>query len=282
MQRSDAPKRRNTPEELAEKERKRAIIAAAMERARLQGSSSTPPAQRRTMNAAKRHDIFSRFRAANPHPTTELEYTHAVRTADRRAAVGPGHRRRRQQGHAQAVPGGQHAGRDPGAGRRRTEALHPDHRPVPHQGEERDRHLPDPDRTARRRSAARPREALEALPGVGRKTANVVLNTAFGEPTIAVDTHIFRVSNRTGIAPGKNVDVVEQKLLKFVPQGIPARRPPLADPARPLHLHRAQAAMLELHDRRPVRIQGQDARARSALSWLPVPGPAAPPLGAPR
>jgi endonuclease-3 len=60
------------------------------------------------------------------------------------------------------------------------------------------------------------REALEALPGVGRKTANVILNVAFGHPTIAVDTHIFRVSNRTGIAPGKNVLVVEKKLLKFV------------------------------------------------------------------
>ncbi|UCM60129.1 endonuclease III [Aeromonas hydrophila] len=61
------------------------------------------------------------------------------------------------------------------------------------------------------------REALEALPGVGRKTANVVLNTAFGWPTIAVDTHIFRVSNRTGFAVGKNVDQVEEKLLKVVP-----------------------------------------------------------------
>jgi endonuclease-3 len=60
------------------------------------------------------------------------------------------------------------------------------------------------------------REALEALPGVGRKTANVILNVAFGHPTIAVDTHIFRVSNRTGIAPGKDVLVVEKKLLKFV------------------------------------------------------------------
>jgi endonuclease-3 len=63
----------------------------------------------------------------------------------------------------------------------------------------------------------RDRAALEALPGVGRKTANVILNTAFGQPTIAVDTHIFRVSNRTGIAPGKNVVEVEKKLLKFVP-----------------------------------------------------------------
>jgi endonuclease-3 len=61
------------------------------------------------------------------------------------------------------------------------------------------------------------RAALEALPGVGRKTANVVLNTAFGHPTIAVDTHIFRVSNRTGIAPGKNVAEVEQRLLRLVP-----------------------------------------------------------------
>jgi endonuclease-3 len=62
------------------------------------------------------------------------------------------------------------------------------------------------------------REALEALPGVGRKTANVVLNTAFGWPTIAVDTHIYRVSNRTKLAMGKTVDDVEQKLLKVVPK----------------------------------------------------------------
>jgi endonuclease-3 len=63
----------------------------------------------------------------------------------------------------------------------------------------------------------RDREALEALPGVGRKTANVVLNTAFGEHTIAVDTHIFRVANRTGLAPGANVRKVEDKLLKVTP-----------------------------------------------------------------
>ena len=62
------------------------------------------------------------------------------------------------------------------------------------------------------------REALEALPGVGRKTANVVLNTAFGEPTMAVDTHIFRVANRIGLAPGKTVRAVEDKLVKFVPE----------------------------------------------------------------
>ena len=63
----------------------------------------------------------------------------------------------------------------------------------------------------------RTRESLEALPGVGRKTANVVLNTAFGEPTMAVDTHIFRISNRTRFAPGKNVLQVEKKLLKVIP-----------------------------------------------------------------
>ncbi len=63
----------------------------------------------------------------------------------------------------------------------------------------------------------RQRAALEALPGVGRKTANVVLNIAFGEPTIAVDTHIFRVSNRTGLAPGKDVRAVEDRLMKVVP-----------------------------------------------------------------
>ncbi len=64
----------------------------------------------------------------------------------------------------------------------------------------------------------RSREALQALPGVGRKTANVVLNVAFGEPTMAVDTHIFRVSNRTGLAPGRNVDEVEMRLLERVPE----------------------------------------------------------------
>ena len=63
----------------------------------------------------------------------------------------------------------------------------------------------------------RTREALEALPGVGRKTANVMLNTAFGEPTIAVDTHIFRVANRTGLAPGRDVRAVEDKLEKTIP-----------------------------------------------------------------
>lgn len=89
------------------------------------------------------------------------------------------------------------------------------------------------------------REALEALPGVGRKTANVVLNIAFGEPTIAVDTHIFRLGNRTGLAPGKDVLAVEQKLLKVVPR-IPPACAPLADPAWLLYLQGASAGVLAL------------------------------------
>ena len=68
------------------------------------------------------------------------------------------------------------------------------------------------------RLVPRTREALQALPGVGRKTANVVLNVAFGEPTMAVDTHIFRVANRTGLAPGKAPEAVEQQLLTRIPQ----------------------------------------------------------------
>lgn len=97
------------------------------------------------------------------------------------------------------------------------------------------------------------RAALEALPGVGRKTANVVLNTAFGWATIAVDTHIFRVCNRTHFAPGKNVDQVEEAV-EGGARRIQGRLPPLADPARPLYLHRAQTALWLLHYRRPVRV----------------------------
>ena len=104
----------------------------------------------------------------------------------------------------------------------------------------------------------RDRDALQALPGVGRKTANVVLNTAFGEPTIAVDTHIFRVSNRTKIAPGKTPRQVEDKLLTLGTRRFQARRPPLAHSARPLRLHRPASALRGVRDRGPVRVQGED------------------------
>ena len=102
------------------------------------------------------------------------------------------------------------------------------------------------------------REELEALPGVGRKTANVVLNIAFGEPTIAVDTHIFRVGNRTGLAPGKNPFEVEQNSIEVVPGRVQAARASLADPARALYLRRAQALVREMHHRRSVQMAGED------------------------
>jgi endonuclease III-like uncharacterized protein len=104
--------------------------------------------------------------------------------------------------------------------------------------------------------ARRPRCA-GGIAGVGRKTANVVLNVAFGEPTIAVDTHIFRVSNRTGLAPGKNVLEVELSLEKRVPEKYKPC-PSLADPAWPLHLRGAQAFMSHLHGARSVPVQRQD------------------------
>ena len=116
----------------------------------------------------------------------------------------------------------------------------------------------------------RDREALEALPGVGRKTANVVLNVAFGEPTIAVDTHIFRVGNRTNMAPGLTPFEVELNLNAGRAGQIQAARAPLADPARPLHLHRAQAAVREVHHQRPVPLAGEDRRlSRHARGLVP-------------
>ena len=109
-----------------------------------------------------------------------------------------------------------------------------------------------------------PAKSCEALPGVGRKTANVVLNTAFGEETFAVDTHVFRVCNRTGLAPGKTVDEVEAKLEKIVPQ--PFRR----DAHHWLILHGRYTCkarlpgMLALPGDRPLPLQAQDAAARRA------------------
>ena len=104
----------------------------------------------------------------------------------------------------------------------------------------------------------RERAALEALPGVGRKTANVVLNTAFGEPTMAVDTHIFRVANRTRIATGKNVRDVEDRLVRFIPREFLKERPPLVDPARSLYVCGAHAALRRVCHRGPVRVPQQD------------------------
>jgi endonuclease III len=168
------------------------------------------------MNNLKRHEIFSRFQRANPHPTTELEYTTpfelliAVILSAQATDVSVNKAMRKlfpvantpAQIHALGVDGLIPYIQTIGLYRTKAKNVIETCRMLVelHGGE-----------------VPRNREALEALPGVGRKTANVILNTAFGEIAIAVDTHIFRVSNRTGIAPGKDVDEVEKKLMKFVP-----------------------------------------------------------------
>lgn len=168
------------------------------------------------MNPEKRREIFARLKAANPHPTTELEYTTpfelliAVILSAQATDVSV-NKATRQLYPVASTPAAIYAlgveGLIPyvqtiGLYRNKAKNVIETCRILleQHGGE-----------------VPRDREALQALPGVGRKTANVVLNTAFCVPAMAVDTHIFRVSNRTGIAPGKNVDIVEQKLMKFVP-----------------------------------------------------------------
>ncbi len=168
------------------------------------------------MNPEKRRQIFERLKTANPHPTTELEYTTpfelliAVILSAQATDVSVNKATRKLYADANTpekiaalgidglIPYVQTIGLYRNKAKNVIETCHllleKHHGEVP-----------------------RDRESLQALPGVGRKTANVVLNTAFGQPAMAVDTHIFRVANRSGIAPGKNVDVVEQKLMKFIP-----------------------------------------------------------------
>jgi endonuclease-3 len=169
------------------------------------------------MNANKRHEIFSRLRAANPSPKTELEYTTpfelliAVLLSAQATDVGVNKATRRLYPVANTPQAMLDLGLDELTDYIKTIGLYKTKaknvlatcRILV------DQHCGEVPRT---------REELVQLPGVGRKTANVVLNTAFGEIAMAVDTHIFRVSNRTGIAPGKNVDIVEEKLMKFVPK----------------------------------------------------------------
>ncbi|NVK40006.1 MAG: endonuclease III [Oceanospirillaceae bacterium] len=169
------------------------------------------------MNAAKRHQIFSRLRDDNPNPTTELEYQTpfelliAVILSAQATDVGVNKATRRlfpiantpEAILALGVEGLKEYIKTIGLFNSKAENVIKACRMLV------ERHNSEVPET---------REALEALPGVGRKTANVVLNTAFGQPTMAVDTHIFRVSNRTGIAPGKTVLEVEKKLLRFVPK----------------------------------------------------------------
>jgi endonuclease-3 len=169
------------------------------------------------MNTAKRTAIFQRFEAANPNPQTELEYSTtfqlliavilSAQATDKSVNIAT-----RRFFPTHGTPEGLLAlGEDGLAEHIKTIGLYKTkahnviltcQQLLQHHGGK----VPET------------REALQALPGVGRKTANVVLNTAFGQPTMAVDTHIFRVANRTGIAPGKTVLEVENKLLRLVPK----------------------------------------------------------------
>jgi len=169
------------------------------------------------MNAAKRREIFLRLQAANPHPATELEYHSpfellvAVMLSAQATDISVNAATR----HLFPVASTPQAIYDLGEeklrefiqriGLYKTKAKHVIETCrillAQHSGD-----------------VPQTREALEALPGVGRKTANVILNTAFGQPTIAVDTHIFRLGNRIGLAKGKTVLEVEHKLLKVIPK----------------------------------------------------------------
>ena len=169
------------------------------------------------MNANKRRAIFETLQSLNPHPTTELEYTTpfelliAVMLSAQATDVSVNKAMRRMFPVASTPTAVLALGEEGVSDYIRTIGLYRTKAKnviatcrilIEQYGGE----VPDQ------------REALESLPGVGRKTANVVLNTAFGQPTIAVDTHIFRVANRTGLAPGKDVRAVETALEKNVPK----------------------------------------------------------------
>jgi len=170
-----------------------------------------------TMNKEKRYEIFSRWREANPHPKTELNYSSpfellvAVTLSAQSTDKGVNKATDKlfpiantpEAIYALGVDGLKEYIKTIGLYNNKAKNII---KACQMLVELHNSKVPED------------REALEALPGVGRKTANVVLNTAFGHPTMAVDTHIFRVGNRTGIAKGKNVVEVEKKLLKFIPK----------------------------------------------------------------
>ncbi len=169
------------------------------------------------MNKAKRTEIFSRLRAQNPSPTTELHYSNpfelliAVILSAQATDVGVNKATARLYPVANTPEAILALGLDGLKSYIKTIGLY----------NAKAENIMKTCRILIEQHAGEvptSREALEALPGVGRKTANVILNTAFGQPTIAVDTHIFRVSNRTRLAPGKTVLAVEQNLLKWVPE----------------------------------------------------------------
>ena len=168
------------------------------------------------MNAAKRHAIFARLRAANPAPRTELNFSSpfellvavilSAQATDKSVnkATAPLFRAANTPAAMLALD---------------VEGLSPYIKSIGLYNNKAKNIIATCRLLLERHAGAVPasREELERLPGVGRKTANVILNTAFGEATMAVDTHIFRVANRTGLAPGKTVRAVEEKLLKFTP-----------------------------------------------------------------
>ena len=169
------------------------------------------------MNPRKRHEIFRRLREANPTPRSELHYTTpfellvsvvlSAQATDKSVNLATARLYRIANTPRAILDLGQARLEDAikTIGLYRTKAKNV----IALCRELIDKHGGE---------VPRDRESLEALPGVGRKTANVVLNVAFGEPTIAVDTHIFRIANRINLAPGKDVLEVERKLLKFVPE----------------------------------------------------------------
>lgn len=168
------------------------------------------------MNAAKCRDIFTRLQAANPQPTTELNYTSPFELliAVILSAQATDKSVNKATAKLFAVANTPQAILDLG-----EDGLKAHIKTIGLYNSKASNILQTCARLLEQHEGEVPRqrEVLEKLPGVGRKTANVMLNTAFGEPTIAVDTHIFRVSNRTGLAAGKNVLEVENKLLKVVP-----------------------------------------------------------------
>ena len=168
------------------------------------------------VNATSRYEFFRRLAELDPHPVTELEYATpfelltAVLLSAQATDVGVNKATRRLFPVANTPQQFLELGQEGLESYIATIGLY----------RSKARHLIETCRILLEQhhgEVPRSREALKALPGVGRKTANVVLNIVFGEPTIAVDTHIFRLANRTGLAPGKDVAAVEQKLLKVVP-----------------------------------------------------------------
>jgi endonuclease-3 len=169
------------------------------------------------MNSAQIETFFATLQAANPHPQTELEYASvfelltAVLLSAQATDVGVNKATRRLFVVANTPQKILDLGLDGLERHIKTIGLY----------RSKARHLMETCRMLLEQHGGqvpRTREALESLPGVGRKTANVVLNVAFGEPTMAVDTHLFRLGNRTGLAPGKTPRAVEDKLLKRIPK----------------------------------------------------------------